>query len=81
MLQPELLSVFSGHKKIPETAGMCKKIELMNVLVYFHICVNLGKVLLNKWVDISLLTNMLFHRFQMPPLITIMLQLDFNSPH
>ena len=26
MLQPELLSVFSGHKEIPATAGMCSKI-------------------------------------------------------
>lgn len=27
MLQPELLPVFSGHKEIPETPGMCTKIE------------------------------------------------------
>jgi hypothetical protein len=39
----------------------------------------LGKVVLNGWAYISSLTDMLFHRFQMHPQITMLL--DFNSPH
>lgn len=31
MLQPELLPIFSGHKEIPETCGMCTKIEQRNL--------------------------------------------------
>lgn len=81
MLQPELLPIFSGHKEIPETPGMCTKIEQMNPYSFYFIPVSvLGNIVLNGWADISSLTDMHFHRFQMPPQITMLL-LDFNSPH